>query len=38
MLKLHQRLVVEALDEADGVLLIDESGMVKQGEHSVGVV
>jgi len=37
MLKIHQGLVVETLGEADGVLLIDESGMVKQGEHSVGV-
>lgn len=37
MLKIHQGLVVETLGEADGVLLVDESGMVKQGEHSVGV-
>jgi SRSO17 transposase len=37
MLKIHQGLVVETLGEADGVLLIDESGMVKQGQHSVGV-
>ena len=37
LLKIHQGLVVETLGEADGVLLIDESGMVKQGEHSVGV-
>jgi len=37
MLKIHQGLVVETLGEADGVMLIDESGMVKQGEHSVGV-
>jgi SRSO17 transposase len=29
--------VVETLAEADGVVLIDETGMVKQGEHSVGV-
>ena len=36
LLKIHQELVVETLGEADGVLLIDESGMVKQGEHSVG--
>jgi len=34
---IHQELVVETLGEADGVLLIDESGMVKQGAHSVGV-
>ena len=37
LLKTHQGLVVETLGEADGVALIDESGMVKQGEHSVGV-
>ena len=36
LLKIHQGLVVETLGETDGVLLIDESGMVKQGEHSVG--
>jgi SRSO17 transposase len=34
---IHQRLVVESLGEPDGVALIDESGMVKQGEESVGV-
>jgi SRSO17 transposase len=33
---IHQRLVVESLGEPDGVALIDESGMVKQGEESVG--
>jgi SRSO17 transposase len=37
MLEIHQELVVEALGEEDGVLLVDETGMVKQGEHSVGV-
>lgn len=37
LLKIHQGLVVETLGEADAVLLIDESGMVKQGQHSVGV-
>ena len=37
MKEIHQGLVVETLGEADGVLLIDESGMVKQGQHSVGV-
>jgi SRSO17 transposase len=37
LLRIHQELVVETLAEADGVVLIDESGMVKQGEHSVGV-
>jgi SRSO17 transposase len=33
----HQQLVAQTLGEADGVLLIDESGMPKQGEQSVGV-
>ncbi len=37
LLKRHQALVVETLGEDDGVVLVDESGMVKQGEHSVGV-
>ena len=37
MLEIHQGIVVETLGEADGVLLVDESGMVKQGQHSVGV-
>lgn len=37
VLAVHQRLVGETLGEADGVILIDESGVVKQGEHSVGV-
>jgi SRSO17 transposase len=37
MTEIHQGLVVETLAEADGVLLIDESGVVKQGNHSVGV-
>ena len=37
VLTVHQRLVGETLGEADGVVLIDESGVVKQGEHSVGV-
>jgi SRSO17 transposase len=37
MTEVHQRLVVETLGEADGVMLVDESGMVKQGQHSVGV-
>jgi SRSO17 transposase len=35
--EIHQRLVAETLGEADGVALIDESGMVKQGDDSVGV-
>jgi SRSO17 transposase len=34
---IHQRLVGETLGEASGVVLIDESGMVKQGKNSVGV-
>jgi SRSO17 transposase len=37
LLKIHQALVVETLGEEDGVVLVDESGMVKQGAHSVGV-
>ena len=37
LLKVHQGLVVGSLGEEDGVMLVDESGMVKQGEHSVGV-
>lgn len=37
ILERHQALVVETLGEEDGVLLVDESGMLKQGEHSVGV-
>jgi SRSO17 transposase len=34
---IHQRLVGETLGEANGVALIDESGMVKQGKNSIGV-
>jgi len=34
---MHQKLVAESLGEADGVALIDESGVIKQGEDSVGV-
>jgi SRSO17 transposase len=34
---IHQGLVAEVLGESDGVVLIDESGVVKQGEDSVGV-
>jgi SRSO17 transposase len=37
ILAIHQQSVAETLAEADGVVLIDESGVVKQGEHSVGV-
>ena len=37
LLAIHQRLVGESLGESDGVVLIDESGVVKQGADSVGV-
>ena len=37
VIEVHQRLVGETLGEADGVALIDESGVVKQGTCSVGV-
>jgi len=37
VIEIHQRLVAETLGEADGVALIDESGVVKQGDCSVGV-
>ncbi len=37
VIAIHQRLVAESLGEADGVALIDESGVVKQGDDSVGV-
>lgn len=37
VLGVHQGLVGETLGEADGVVLVDESGMVKQGDDSVGV-
>ena len=33
----HQRLVADTLSEPDGVVLLDESGVVKQGHDSVGV-
>jgi SRSO17 transposase len=34
---MHQKLVGETLGEEDGVALIDESSVVKQGDDSVGV-
>ena len=34
---IHQGLVAKSLGEVDGVMLIDESGVVKQGQDSVGV-
>jgi SRSO17 transposase len=37
VIAIHQGLVAETLGEVDGVALIDESGMVKQGDDSVGV-
>jgi len=37
MTVIHQGLVAETLGEADGVALIDESGVVKQGDDSIGV-
>jgi SRSO17 transposase len=37
VLAVHQRLIAETLGEEDGVVLIDESGVVKQGQDSVGV-
>jgi SRSO17 transposase len=36
-LEKQQEMVAETLGEPDGVVLVDESGMVKQGVHSVGV-
>jgi hypothetical protein len=37
LLDIHQQIVAQTLGEEDGVALIDESGVVKQGKHSVGV-
>jgi SRSO17 transposase len=37
VIAIHQRLVGETLGEVDGVALIDESSVVKQGDDSVGV-
>jgi len=34
---IYQKLVAETLGEADGVVLIDESGVVKHGDDPVGV-
>jgi SRSO17 transposase len=34
---IHQGLMASTLGEMDGVMLIDESGVVKQGQDSVGV-
>jgi SRSO17 transposase len=34
---IHQGLMASTLGEGDGVMLIDESGVVKQGQDSVGV-
>lgn len=34
---IHQGLVAQTLGEEDGVVLIDESSVVKQGQNSVGV-
>jgi SRSO17 transposase len=33
----HQLLVAQTLGEPDAVILVDESGMPKQGQHSAGV-
>jgi DDE superfamily endonuclease len=37
VLHTHQQVVAQTLGEDDGVLLVDESGLPKQGGHSVGV-
>lgn len=37
LVALHQQLVGQMLGESDGVALVDESGVVKQGSASVGV-
>jgi len=37
LVAIHQRQLGEMLGEADGVALIDESGVIKQGVDSVGV-
>ena len=33
----HHQLVAQSLGDRDGVVLVDESGVVKQGHNSVGV-
>jgi len=37
VITIHQGLVTETLGEADGVALVDESGVMKQGDDSVEV-
>jgi SRSO17 transposase len=37
LIQRHQQLVAQTLGEDDGVILIDESGMPKQGQHSAAV-
>ena len=37
VIAIHQGLIAESLGEGDGVMLIDESSVVKQGSESVGV-
>ena len=37
VIAIHQGLIAESLGEEDGVVLIDESSVVKQGTESVGV-
>jgi SRSO17 transposase len=37
VIEIHQRLVAETMGEGDGVALIDESGVVKQENCSLGV-
>jgi SRSO17 transposase len=37
LLERHQQLVAQTLGEDDAVILVDESGMPKQGLHSAGV-
>jgi SRSO17 transposase len=37
MLETYQRLVHEEMGEADGVLIVDETGFAKKGQDSVGV-